>query len=165
MMRSTSSGCASLHLPKNSGRCGRRVAPGTPTPRPTNRCRKLMLRYGSEMLRPRERRQRRMPNATSPLIEQRVVAFALAHPTFGPKRVAELRRPKWGGIRISPNGTHRVLVRPGWGRGPSASGSWRATPPRRSLTLIRASLRSLNRECRPVFINSRGRENRAGGLH
>lgn len=78
------------------------------------RWRKLMLRYGPEMLRPRERRRPRMPNATSPLIEQRVVAFALGHPTFGPKRIsAELRRPKWGGIRISPNGAHRILRRHG----------------------------------------------------
>ena len=80
------------------------------------RWRRLMLRYGPEMLRPRERRRPRMPNATPPLIEQRVVAFALGHPTFGPKRIAaELRRPKWGGIRISANGCHRVLVRHGLG--------------------------------------------------
>ncbi len=57
-----------------------------------------------------------MPNATSPLIEQRVVAFALGHPTFGPKRVsAELARAKWGGIKISANGVHRVLCRHGLG--------------------------------------------------
>jgi transposase InsO family protein len=55
-----------------------------------------------------------MPNATSPLIEQRVVAFALGQPGFGPARIAaELRRPKWGGIGISPNGVHRVLSRHG----------------------------------------------------
>jgi transposase-like protein len=34
-------------------------------------------RYGPEILRPRERRTPRMANATSPLVEQRVVAFAL----------------------------------------------------------------------------------------
>jgi transposase InsO family protein len=80
------------------------------------RWRKLMLAYGPDALRPRERRSPRMPNATSPLVEQRVVAFALGHPGFGPKRIsAELRRTKWGGIRISPNGVHRVLVRHGLG--------------------------------------------------
>lgn len=80
------------------------------------RWRKLMLAYGPEALRPRERRAPRMPNATSPLVEQRVVAFALGHPGFGPKRIAaELARPKWGGIRISPNGAHRVLCRHGLG--------------------------------------------------
>ncbi len=80
------------------------------------RWRKLMLRDGPEMLRPRERRRPRMPNATSGLIEQRVVAFALGHPTFGPKRIsAELACPRWGGIKISANGVHRVLSRHGLG--------------------------------------------------
>lgn len=80
------------------------------------RWRAQLLRHGPEMLRPRERRAPRMPNATSPLIEQRVVAFALGHPGFGPARIsAELRRPKWGGITISPNGVHRVLRRHGLG--------------------------------------------------
>lgn len=71
-------------------------------------------RFGPEILRPRERRRPRMANATSPLVEQRVVAFALGHPGFGPARIsAELRRDKWGGIVISPNGVHRVLRRHG----------------------------------------------------
>ena len=71
-------------------------------------------RYGLELLRPRERRQPRMPNATSPLVEQRVVAFALGHPGFGPARIAaELARPKWGGMRLSHNGVWRVLKRHG----------------------------------------------------
>ena len=62
-------------------------------------------RYGLELPRPRERRQPRMPNATSPLVEQRVVAFALGQPGFGPARIAaELARPQWGGIRLSHNG-------------------------------------------------------------
>jgi len=34
-----------------------------------------------------------MPNSTSPLIEKRVLAFSLAHPTVGPQRISvELRR-------------------------------------------------------------------------
>src|SRR5919106_1971248 len=58
-------------------------------------------RHGLEMLRPRERRRPRMPNQLSPLTEQRVVAFALAHPGFGPRRVsAELGREKWGGVVV-----------------------------------------------------------------
>ncbi|MGH3028705.1 MAG: DDE-type integrase/transposase/recombinase, partial [Gaiellaceae bacterium] len=78
------------------------------------RWRAQLLRFGPEILRPRERRHPRMPNATSPLIEQRVVAFALGQPGFGPARIAaELRRPKWGGIGLSPNGVHRVLSRHG----------------------------------------------------
>lgn len=71
-------------------------------------------RYGPEMLRPRERRRPRMPNALSPLEEQRVLAFSLAHPGFGPKRIAaELARPKWGGQAISASGVYRVLRRHG----------------------------------------------------
>jgi transposase len=71
-------------------------------------------RYGPEILRPRERRVPRMANATSPLVEQRVVAFALGHPGFGPARIAaELAKPKWGGISLSANGVWRVLRRHG----------------------------------------------------
>ena len=69
-------------------------------------------RYGLGLLRPRERRQPRMPNATSPLVEQGVVAFALGHPGFGPARIAaELARPQWGGIRLSHNRVWRILKR------------------------------------------------------
>jgi transposase InsO family protein len=58
-------------------------------------------RYGPEILRPRERRTPRMANQTSVLVEQRVVAFALGHPGFGPARIAaELARPKWGWNRV-----------------------------------------------------------------
>jgi transposase InsO family protein len=78
------------------------------------RWRKQVHRFGLEILHPRERRSPRMPNATSPLIEQRVLGFALAHPTVGPQRISdELRRPKWGGFKISPNGVHKVLRRHG----------------------------------------------------
>src|SRR5204863_3346669 len=69
-------------------------------------------RQGLEMLRPRERRRPRMPNQLSPLVEQQIVAFALGHPGFGPRRISnELRRPKWGGIVVSPNGVWRCLRR------------------------------------------------------
>jgi transposase InsO family protein len=48
------------------------------------------------------------------MIEQRVLAFALAHPGHGPARIAaELGREKWGGIRISANGVWGVLRRHG----------------------------------------------------
>ena len=79
------------------------------------RWRAVMVRHGStEMLRPRERRAPRMPNAFSPLIEGRVLAYALAFPGQGPDRIAaELAREKWGGLRISPNGVWRVLRRHG----------------------------------------------------
>ena len=78
------------------------------------RWKKQASQYGLEMLRPRERRHPRMPNATSPLTEQRVVAFSLANPGVGPARIsAELARPKWGGIKLSASGVYRVLRRHG----------------------------------------------------
>jgi hypothetical protein len=62
----------------------------------------------------RERRRPRMPNDIGPHLEHRGVAFALAHPGLGPRRIsAELGREKWGGIRISEHGVWRVLMRVG----------------------------------------------------
>jgi len=55
-----------------------------------------------------------MPNRLSPIVEQRIVAFALAHPGLGPRRIAsELARPRWGGIVVSANGVWRCLRRHG----------------------------------------------------
>ena len=62
-------------------------------------------REGLGALRPRERRRPRMPNQLSPLVEERIVAFALGHPGLGPRRIsAELRRGHWGGLEVSANG-------------------------------------------------------------
>jgi len=78
------------------------------------RWRRNVDRWGLEALRVRERRRPRMPNQIGPHLEQRVIAFALAHPGFGARRIsAELRRAKWGGIRISEHGVYRVLRRVG----------------------------------------------------
>jgi len=69
---------------------------------------------GLEMLRPRERRPPKMPNQLPRVVEERVLAFAIAHPGLGPRRVSsELARPKWGGIVVSPNGVWRCLHRHG----------------------------------------------------
>jgi transposase len=71
-------------------------------------------RHGLEILRPRERRRPRLPNQLSPFVEERIVAFALGHPGFGPRRIAsELRRERWGGIVVSHNGVWRCLRRHG----------------------------------------------------
>ncbi|MEZ5077970.1 MAG: DDE-type integrase/transposase/recombinase [Solirubrobacterales bacterium] len=71
-------------------------------------------RSGLEMLRPRERRRPKMPNQLPKMIEERILAFSIAHPGLGPKRVAsELRREKWGGIVVSPNGVWKALCRHG----------------------------------------------------
>lgn len=76
-----------------------------------------VLRSGLEMLRPRERRPPRMPDQTSQLVEQRIVAFSLGHPGLGPRRIsATLAQERWGGISVSPNGVWRVLRRHGLSR-------------------------------------------------
>jgi len=69
---------------------------------------------GLEMLRPRERRRPQMPNQLSPMVEQRIVAFCLGHPGWGPKRVAtRLARAEWGGLQVSANGVYKALCRHG----------------------------------------------------
>jgi transposase InsO family protein len=81
------------------------------------RWRAPVLRSGLEMLRPRERRPPRMPNQTSVLVEQRVLAFALGQPGLGPRRIsATLAQERWGGIAISANGVWRILRRHGLSR-------------------------------------------------
>jgi len=76
-----------------------------------------VLRSGLAMLRPRERRLPRMPNQTSQLVEERIVAFSLGHPGLGPRRIsATLAQARWGGLRVSPNGVWRVLRRHGLNR-------------------------------------------------
>jgi hypothetical protein len=55
-----------------------------------------------------------MPNQLSPIVEQRIVAFALGHPGLGPRRVSSrLARSEWGGLRVSPNGVYKTLCRHG----------------------------------------------------
>jgi transposase InsO family protein len=71
-------------------------------------------RWGLEALNVRERRRPRMPNQIGPHLEQRIIAFALGHPGYGPRRIsAELAREKWGAITISEHGVWRVLCRVG----------------------------------------------------
>ena len=71
-------------------------------------------RQGLEMLRPRERRRPQMPNQIPQIVEERIVAFSLGHPGLGPRRIAaQLARPEWGAITVSPNGVWKVLRRHG----------------------------------------------------
>lgn len=78
------------------------------------RWKKRVDREGLDALRVRERRRPRMPNELQVHIEQRVIAFSLAFPGLGPRRMsAELRREKWGGLAISEHGIWRVLSRYG----------------------------------------------------
>src|SRR5829696_7165088 len=58
-------------------------------------------RHGLEILRPRERRRPKLPNQLSPFVEERIVAFALGHPGYGPRQIAsELAKQHWGGILV-----------------------------------------------------------------
>jgi transposase InsO family protein len=78
------------------------------------RWRGQVQRHGLEMLRPRERRRPVMPNQLSVMVEQRIVAFALGHPGWGPRRIASrLARPEWRGLIVSPNGVYKALGRHG----------------------------------------------------
>ena len=78
------------------------------------RWKRLVDRHGLEVLRPRERRKPRMPNQLPAMVEERIVAFAIAHPGLGPRRIAsELGREKWGGIVVSGNGVWHCLRRHG----------------------------------------------------
>ena len=87
-------------------------ADGRRTARPTTLEAPGSSATASTVLRVRERRRPRMPNQIGPHLEQRIIAFALGHPGFGPRRIsAELARAKWGGIRISEHGVWRVLRR------------------------------------------------------
>lgn len=55
-----------------------------------------------------------MPNQLPAMVEERIVAYSIAHPGQGPRRISsELSRPKWGGIVVSPNGVWRCLRRHG----------------------------------------------------
>ncbi len=77
----------------------------------------MVERSGLEMLRPRERRPPRMPNQLSPVVEGRILAFAIAHPGLGPRRIsATLAQERWGAIAVSANGVWRVLRRHGLNR-------------------------------------------------
>jgi hypothetical protein len=49
--------------------------------------RRRVERHGLEILRPRERRRPRMPQQLSPFVGERIVAFALGHPGYGPRRI------------------------------------------------------------------------------
>jgi transposase InsO family protein len=78
------------------------------------RWKQSVQRSGLEMLRPRERRRPQMPNQLSPIVEQRIVAFALGNPGLGPRRVsAQLARGEWGALTVSANGVYKTLVRHG----------------------------------------------------
>jgi Helix-turn-helix domain len=99
------------------------------------RWKRQLDRYGPEILRPRERRPPRMANQTSVLVEQRVVAFALGHPGFGPARSP----PSWPGrsgaaSSCRPTGSGGCCAATACRPGPDATGWWPAMRRRRRLS-------------------------------
>jgi hypothetical protein len=78
------------------------------------RWKRQMGRHGPEILRPRERRVPRMANATSPLVEQRVVASPWAIPASGrPGSPLSWPDPSGVGSSCRATGVWRVLRRHG----------------------------------------------------
>src|SRR4051812_32512398 len=51
------------------------------------RLKRRVDRWGLEALNVRERRRPRMPNQIGPHLEQRIIAFSLGHPAYGPRRI------------------------------------------------------------------------------
>ena len=91
------------------------------------RWKRQLDRHGLEILRPRERRVPRMANQTSVLVEQRVVAFALGHPGFGPARIsAELARPSGAGSACRLTGCGGCCAATACPPAPDATGWWPA---------------------------------------
>ena len=71
-----------------------------------------------------------MPNATSLMVKQRVLAYAPAHPGQGPDGIsAELAREKWGGIKLSTKGCGGCCVATACRDGPPAW-LWSSATPR-----------------------------------
>jgi hypothetical protein len=60
-------------------------------------------RWGLEALRVRERRRPRMPNQIGPHLEQRIIAFSLGHPGYGPRRISAGSRGRNGAASGSPS--------------------------------------------------------------
>jgi hypothetical protein len=100
--------------------------------------------HGPQILRPRERRVPRMANASSVLVEQRVVAFALGHPGFGRPRPDQgrARQAHVGRITLSTNGCGACCAATACQPGPDAT-AWcwlgGATGPLSGRTAARAA--------------------------
>ena len=89
------------------------------------------------MLRPRERRRPVMPNQLSPIVEQRIVAFALGHPGLGRGASPRSSRARSGaGCSSVPTASGRCCAATGSTRAPSG---WRWSPATARPTSRRAS--------------------------
>ena len=140
--------CSCL-ISRRARRSRTRVARSGCIARPITRWKRQVDRHGLEMLRPRERRRPQMPNQLPQMVEERIVAFSLAHPGLGPRRIArELARPQVGWDRrlaqrrlegaVPPRPEHARQAARADRRLPRALSSRRANPrPSRTSTSTR----------------------------
>lgn len=92
--------------------------------------RRRYQRYGEVGLRPRPAPERRDPRRIPPAVEDAIVSYAIAHPTHGPRRIADtLALERFGGYRVAHGTVWNVLRRQGLQR--------------RSMRLAAAELRGL----------------------
>lgn len=71
-------------------------------------------RYGEVGLRPRPKPERRDPRRVSVATEDAILAYAITHPTHGPRRIADnLRLERFGGVRVAHGTVSNVLRRHG----------------------------------------------------
>jgi transposase InsO family protein len=74
-------------------------------------------RYGEAGILPKPRPRGRHPRALSPVLRDQVIAYAVEHPTEGPRTIAaRLRLERFGGWRLSHGSVTNVLTRAGLSR-------------------------------------------------
>ena len=85
-------------------------------------------RHGLEVLRPRERRRPAMPNQLPRMVEERILAFSIAHPATGQGALRAHSHYLNGEACASlPTASGAAFAATGSRRAPSASRSWPAT--------------------------------------
>lgn len=74
-------------------------------------------RYGEAGLFPKPRPAGTHPARVSPALRDQIVAYAVEHPTEGPRSIAwQLTKRRFGGWRVSPSTVYNVLVDAGLNR-------------------------------------------------
>ena len=82
--------------------------------------------YGEAGLRPKPRPRRPDRRLPAPLVDA-IVAYAIEHPTEGPRSIAaRLRVPRFGGWQVSHGGVYNALTRAGLKPHPGAPGRGRS---------------------------------------
>lgn len=74
-------------------------------------------RYGEVGLLPKPRPAKTHPAAVSPALRDQIVAYAVEHPTEGPRSIAwQLRKPRFGAWQVSHSTVYNVLRAAGMNR-------------------------------------------------